>query len=245
MKTDTAVILVAGIGSRLRPLTDDKPKALVPVCGEPLLSRTLRILATHGVGRIVLATGYQAEAVRSAVGGCGMEVRFCHNDRYGTTQNAVSLSLCAAELRGRDFFKLDGDVVFHRDVLARLEDSDSELAAAVDDARRPDAEAMKVTVDSGGRVLAFGKSIPCSGAFGESIGIERVRSDATPALFDALAAADASGERDLYYEDVYARLISAKQIAARAVGVGDLPWAEIDTFEDLQHAEEQARLMGA
>ena len=62
--TKTAVLLVAGIGSRLRPLTDDRPKALVDIGGETILGRAVRLLGEHGVERLVLATGYREDAVR-------------------------------------------------------------------------------------------------------------------------------------------------------------------------------------
>ena len=68
-ETRTAVLLVAGIGSRLRPLTDDRPKALMDIGGETILGRALRILGQHGVERIVLATGYREDAVRAALAG--------------------------------------------------------------------------------------------------------------------------------------------------------------------------------
>ncbi len=237
MRTEVAAILVAGVGARLRPLTDEKPKALVPINGKPLLLRTLELLERHGVRRVVLATGYRADAVRAAVKGSNMDVRCCHNPRYGSTQNSVSLALCADELEGSDFFKLDGDVVFHSEVLERLESSCGSLAAAIDERRALDREAMKVLVDAG-VIQRFGKDLPCERAFGESIGIERVRAAATPALFRALREAEAAGKHDLYYEDVYDRLIAAGTLEAQAVPVGDLPWCEVDTIDDLREAQQ-------
>jgi NDP-sugar pyrophosphorylase family protein len=67
MKTTAAVILVAGVGSRLRPITDDRPKALVDLDGETILGRAIRLLAEYGVRKVVLATGYREDAVRAAL----------------------------------------------------------------------------------------------------------------------------------------------------------------------------------
>lgn len=235
MKTTVAVILVAGIGSRLRPITDDRPKALVDLGGETILGRALRLLAAYGVRRVVLATGYREDAVKAAMANAPLIVEYCRNPEFDRTQNSVSLALCREAVGSVDFFKLDGDVVFQRQVLERLDASTSELAVAVDSARMLDAEAMKVTLSEQG-ISAFGKSIALGDSAGESIGIERIRGPAVATLFDALEDTIARGETTLYYEDVYSQLIAKGRLRAEAVSVADLPWTEVDDFSDLERA---------
>lgn len=236
MTTRVAVLLVAGIGSRLRPLTDDRPKALVDLGAETVLGRAVRLLRAHGVEKLVLATGYREDAVRAALAGSGLELALCRNDRYDSTQNSVSLALCRAAVGREAFFKLDGDVVFRPELLARLEQSPAPLAVAVDGTRRADEEAMKVCLGAGRAITRFGKGIALADAAGESIGIERVGADAVQPLFDALDACMANGRRQLYYEDVYSELLAQGVLSAEAIEVGDLPWTEIDTLEDLERA---------
>lgn len=237
MTTRLAVLLVAGIGSRLRPLTDDRPKALVDVGGETILGRAVRLLAEHGVQEVVLATGYRDEAVKAALASAPLRCTFVHNPRYDSTQNSVSLALCAAAIAGRPFFKLDGDVVYRREVLERLAHSRASLAVALDTGRTLDAEAMKVTLDPAPRIAAFGKGIALAASAGESIGIERLDAAASRTVLDALQ--ESSLERDrLYYEDVYSELIAAGRLAAEAVDVADLPWTEIDDPSDLARARD-------
>ncbi len=231
-----AVILVAGVGSRLRPLTDDRPKALVDIGGETILGRTVRLLSDYGVERIVLATGYREDAVRAAMRDVGPAVEYYPNARYDSTQNSVSLALCRQGVGGASFFKLDGDVVFEQAVLERLDACDAPLAVAVDRGRRLDEEAMKVKVERGDRVVAFGKHIAVADSAGESIGIERISASATAQVFDALDAAIARGETQLYYEDLYSRLIEQGALDAQAVDVADLPWTEVDDTTDLERA---------
>jgi choline kinase len=240
MKTTVAVILVAGIGSRLRPITDDRPKALVDLGGETILGRTVRLLASYGVRKAVLATGYREDAVRAAMAGAPLVVEYCRNPEFDRTQNSVSLALCRNALGTDAFFKLDGDVVFQRQVLERLDASSSELAVAVDAGRMLDAEAMKVTV-SGVNISAFGKGIGLDESAGESIGIERIASSISPTLFNAMDAAIAGGETGLYYEDFYSRLLAQGALRAEAVPVADLPWTEVDDFSDLERARELVR----
>src|SRR6188768_32449 len=242
MKTTTAVILVAGIGSRLRPITDDRPKALVDLGGETILARAVRLLVSYGVRKIVLATGYREDAVRAAMEGAPIAVEYCRNPEFDRTQNSVSLALCRQALGSDAFFKLDGDVVFQRQVLERLDASGSELAVAVDAGRMLDAEAMKVTLSpETSAIAAFGKGIALAQSAGESIGIERIASRASEPLFTALSAAIDGGETGLYYEDVYSRLIAARSLQAEAVAVADLPWTEVDDFSDLERARELVR----
>jgi choline kinase len=235
MKTTVAVILVAGIGSRLRPITDDRPKALVDLGGETILARAVRLLAEYGVRKVVLATGYREDAVKAAMQGAPLAVEYCKNPDFDRTQNSVSLALCREGVGSDAFFKLDGDVVFQRQVLERLDASAAELAVAVDAGRTLDAEAMKVTVE-GPRISAFGKGIALAASAGESIGIERISSAFTNKLFDAIERAIAAGRSDLYYEDIYSQLIARGQLEAEAVPVRDLPWTEVDDFSDLERA---------
>lgn len=235
--TQAAVILVAGVGQRLRPLTDDRPKALVDIGGETILTRAIRLLLAHGVTEIVLGTGYREDQIRKSVEHLDVKVTICPNPDYASTQNSVSLARCRAPLEGKSFFKLDGDVVFRPAVLARLAAANAPLAVAVDKGRALDAEAMKVRI-ADGAIREFGKGIAVEAAHAETIGIERLEPDAAGLVFDALDRALSLGRRDLYYEDVYSELVGRGVLDAQAVDVSDLPWAEVDTFEDLAGARD-------
>lgn len=232
---EAAVILVAGVGSRLRPITDTRPKALAPVGDETILGRAVRLLLDFGVSRLILATGYRQDAVRTALSGLSAEVIYCPNERYESTQNSVSLALCRDAVGGRSFFKLDGDVVFDPELLQRIAAPRAELAVGVDSGRKLDAEAMKVVV-SGTRVTRFGKEVPLAESHGESIGIERVDAAASNRLFAALDAQISAGITNLYYEDVYSQMIGRGELVAEVADVSGLRWTEVDTFEDLETA---------
>lgn len=234
-----AVLLCAGVGSRLRPLTDDRPKSLVDVSGEPILLRAVRKLKDHGVRELVLATGYREDALRRALADCPIPVHFCPNEAYDRTQNSVSLLFCREAVAGRAFYLLDGDVLFHPEILTRLDAGEADLAVAVE--RRDDMgdEEMKVLVD-GDRVRAFGKGLDPRKSFGESIGIARIGEGAGSRLFDELARVHEAGTTNLYYEDVFAHLIETGHLV-RAIDIGSCPWIEVDTPEDLARAEALVR----
>lgn len=243
-----ACILAAGIGQRLRPLTDDKPKALVEVAGMSFLDRLVAQLAAVGVTELVVATGFREDAVVAALARCPIPWVVRRNADYDKTQNSVSLHACAdALLAGgpQDTFKLDGDVILDvealRRLIAKLRETQCDLVAAVDARDDLGAEEMKVTLAPGtDRITAFGKHLDPKASVGESIGVELIAAKALSPFVDALGALVTSGTTNLYYEDVYDRLLpgrgAARTLDTRAVMVGDLPWTEVDTAADLARA---------
>ncbi|MFO0646266.1 MAG: phosphocholine cytidylyltransferase family protein [Polyangiales bacterium] len=235
MSPFTAIVLAAGVGSRLRPLTDTAPKCLVSVGRETMLGRAARVLADAGAAELIVSTGYLDGAVREAMRDAPLPVRFAHNHDYASTQNVVSLRR-ALDLApdGRDVVKLDGDLVFERAVLDALFAEGGDACAAIEDGETPPDEAMKVDV-AGGRITRFGKGLVARTAAGESIGVERFAKGAVPSLRSALAAAVEAGRTDVYYEEVYNDLLAAG-LAMRAARVSSLRWCEVDDLDDLDAA---------
>lgn len=228
-----AVILAAGVGSRLRPITLDRPKCLVPLGDETILARMVRLLADAGVGDLVVSTGYAAAMVEAALRGAPMRVRLVHNPDYETTQNAVSLRRALDVAPPGPVIKLDGDLVFPAALLSRaLSDGDS--CVLVDDRAPPRDEAMKVMCE-GAFAARFGKGLDPARCRGESIGVERFTAADRAALEGVLRAAHDAGETDRYYEDLYDRAI-ARGASLRCVSVADLPWTEVDDHDDLARA---------
>jgi len=223
----------------MRPHTDDRPKALLEVGGEPLLMRLARQLARVGVSELVIATGHREEAVSAILHALPIPAVVRRNDAYATTQNIVSFHACADRLRSSgETWKLDGDLIaedafFER--LARAPMHDDELLCAVDRRHDVGPEEMKVEL-AGTRIVAFGKAIDPKRAGGESAGVERIGSRALSSIVDAMGAAVTAGETNLYYEDIYDRLIHQRALRAIAVDVSDLRWTEIDTPDDLARA---------
>jgi choline kinase len=232
----TAIVLAAGVGSRLRPLTDTLPKCLVSLGRETILGRMVRLLVLHGAREIVVATGYREPQVREALARVPVPVHFAPCPDYATTQNVVSLHRALARVSaGHDVLKVDGDVALDGALLARLLEADGEAAALVDTSPAPPTEAMKVTV-AGGDITRFGKTLAADSAAGESIGVERFTAPTVPRLFAAMAQAVTDGRTDVYYEDVYNSLIGEGRLRMAAVPTAGLRWHEIDDLDDLMRA---------
>jgi CTP:phosphocholine cytidylyltransferase-like protein len=101
-----AILLAAGMGTRLRPLTDDKPKSLVEVAGESFFARLLRQLRSVGVRSICVVTGYRDEAFAAWHGEAGLE--FLRNDHFADRNNLWSMFLARERLG--DCFVVEGDI---------------------------------------------------------------------------------------------------------------------------------------
>ena len=101
-----AIILAAGMGTRLRPLTNDIPKSLVSILGEPMIERQIRFLKEKGIDDIIVTTGYKAEKLDYLVEKYG--VKLVHNDKYSEYNNIYTMYLVRDYLE--DAFVTEADV---------------------------------------------------------------------------------------------------------------------------------------
>ena len=101
-----AIILAAGMGTRLRPLTNDRPKCLVEVNGIPMVERQIQFLKEKGIEDITLISGYKAEALDFLKKKYGVDIVF--NDRYDSCNNINSLYIVRD--RFHDTYVMEGDV---------------------------------------------------------------------------------------------------------------------------------------
>ena len=234
----TAIILVAGTGSRLKPLTAEVPKALVSLGRETILQRLVRQLSVCGIDHLVLATGYCESMIRSAFKSSNLTIDYCYNPGYAQSQNSISLGICADAVAGESFVKLDGDLVLDPEVVGAVINDPSTMTVAVDTSRQLDDEAMKVRMRPDGTIITFAKSIPLHLAQAESVGIEKLSADIAEIVFARIGELRRAGILDRYYEETYAELISESKLTAHAVDVASLAWTEVDTFEDLNQARQ-------
>jgi choline kinase len=231
-----AIILSAGQGRRLLPLTQAIPKCLIRVQGErSILELQLRALAACGVERATVMTGFGSERVEQEIGRIavtGLTVRTQFNPVYQTTDNLITAWL-ARDQMNEDFVLLNGDTLFEPEVLRRLLDAEvNPISIAVD--RKPyyDDDDMKVACGPRARVRAIGKKLEGYEADCEAIGMTLFRGAGADAFVAALDAAVCRPESlRAWYPSVLSEL--AAQGRVRAISIHGLWWAEIDCEEDL------------
>jgi NDP-sugar pyrophosphorylase family protein len=236
----TAVILVAGRGSRLGPHTDERPKCLVEVGGRAMLERMLDELQAIGVQRVLLVVGYQREHLRRRIGDRwgSMVIDYVVNAEWETSNNIVSLAL-ACDALDRDFLLLEGDLIVMPGQLARLVPAN---AMAVAPFRAP-MNGTVVQIGNHGLVDAFfltstpGRPDDLEGLH-KTVNIYHFRvDDFMRAVRPRLEARMAGGDVDSYYEAAFADAVQAGELTLKAVTFADGTWEEVDDAEDLARAE--------
>lgn len=233
-----AIILAAGVGSRIRPLTDDCPKCLLEVGGITILERMIANIQDCGIDKFIFVLGYLDTRIVNFVKATfpGLSARFILNDNYAETNTGYSLMLTDSLTNGSGFIKFDADVVFDKEILRKLIDSDFENCLCIDKNIQLDAEEIKVIVEDGNRVVQASKTADPKLAIGESIGIEKISGATAKKLFAELKIMMAhKANHQEYYESAYEKLIQ-NNVPFHAMDITGLDWTEIDSIEDFSAA---------
>ena len=246
-----AIIVAAGMGRRLNPYTDDRPKCMVPVAGKPILQRQVDALRAHGVDDVIVVRGYLGD--RITVDG----LRFYENPRFRENNILASLMYAASEL-DEEFVFSYSDIVFHPDVVGTLMATKGEAALVIDRqwmrayegrTEHPVPEAELASVE-GGRVMRVGKrAVPQEQAVGEFIGLARFSGAIGKLMRNEYVRLDkelAGGPfgnaprfEVAYLTDMLNHLIE-RGSEMRPAFI-DEQWREIDTTQDLERAERVIR----
>jgi choline kinase len=234
-----AIVLSAGQGKRLLPMTESVPKCMLPVDGErSILEVQLQTLAACGVERATVVVGFGAEHVDrflSTTPIAGMAVETLFNPFYTTSDNLATCWLARHQME-QDFVLLNGDTLFEERVLRTLIDGPSgPITVTIDHKQRYDDDDMKVSIDDDGRLLAIGKTLKPEMVNGESIGMLRFTGSGPKVFQDALERTIRTPEAlRAWYLSVVNEL--AQETAVDTVSVRGLWWREIDAPEDLEEA---------
>lgn len=240
------LILAAGQGTRLRPLTNDKPKCLVQLLGNSLLERQVNTLKSCGVDTIHIATGYREDQIRNL----GFDTTL--NPKYAST-NMVETLFCASEymVEGEDLIIAYGDIVYQKGNLKELLNCSEEIALMVDKNWKSlwslrlenpldDAETLKLDK---GFVTELGKKpISYSEIEGQYTGLIKIRGDKIKEFkdfylnLDRTASYDGQDFFNMYMTSFLQMLINSGW-KAKAVEV-EGGWLEIDSVDDLDCYED-------
>ncbi len=235
-----AVILCAGRGQRLRPLTDERPKCLLELGGRTILERCLSAMRGAGLRDFLLVTGYRAEMVEAEARRCLPEggAAFISNPDFEETNTSVSLRIALNASPGRDCLQANGDVLFDPALLDDLLRHPAPNAVVVDEAGPLGAEEVKVTVRDG-RVARISKRLDPDICLGEAIGLNRIGAATAAELVRIYEDFEARGERSHFFEAGFDRLAAGDPGGRHAFGLvstAGRAWIEIDTPEDFEHA---------
>jgi choline kinase len=240
-----AVILSAGQGRRLSPLTDARPKCLVPIAGRPILEWQLRSLADAGIDEIAVVTGFCADAVEAMLMTTNVpaEVRTLFNPFYSVADN-IGSCWAAKDLIGPDTLLLNGDTLFEPEIVTRLlEQATAPISVTIDAKGMYDSDDMKILRD-GDRLTAIGKTLELP-VDGEAIGMIRFQREGGKRFVAAMRSTLNDQEMlKRWYLSIIDEL--AREGGVGVVSIEGLTWSEIDFPRDLPIAESKvARYLGA
>ena len=228
-----ALILAAGFGSRLAPLTDNLPKSLVKVNGKPILFKQIENLIDNGIGDITVVSGYKGEILDSEVKKNFPSVRVVYSKDYAVTNNMYSAYTAREFVAGEEFLMMNADVFFDGSVIKAL------LAfphpdAIVTDYGRYLEESMKVTAKDG-RITSISKQTEKKDALGCSIDVYKFSADGGNAFFEKCREyIEDKKQLKLWSEVALNDILADVYFAACPL---DGRWYEIDNHEDLAAAE--------
>ena len=233
-----AVLLAAGLGSRLGQLTERIPKALIDVAGVPLLAYAVRFARRAGAGEIIVVGGYGYELVEAEVAGRALEVTLLRNEAF-RDGNLVSLMTARPRVAMDDeLLVMNIDHIYRPAIATIVEGPAADVTAFIDTDRTLGADDMKVERDGAGRVRHISKTLETWDA--GYVGMTKVPATAAARYWAMADAALAEEGRAIHVERVLARLATTD----RPPSVRDISghgWLEVDLPEERDRAEEALR----
>jgi len=240
------IILAAGQGKRLLPLTAEVPKALLDIHGQTLIGRQIEAFSDCGLKEFVVVTGYGARRMEEHLALLAkprkLEIRTVYNPFFAVADNLASCWMARHEMKG-DFIQVNGDNVFRADLVERLLSAEAApVAVAINRKQGYDADDMKVMLD-GGRLTEIGKTLPADTVDAEAIGFYAFRDTGADAYVEALerAMAEPSGLKQWFPAAIGSL---AKKVNVATIAINGIRWCEVDFPADLQQARQLAASWG-
>lgn len=244
-----AVILAAGVGKRLKPITNTLPKGLIEIGGESLLEYSFDALKENGIREVIIVTGFFSEAIKQRFEKeyRGLKINYVLNKEYYKTGSMYSLSKAKDRING-EIVLLESDLLYDSKAIGILLNSNFKDCILVAELSGSDDE-VYVCVDDNQRIIELGKNIADENkknAIGELVGISRFSREFLSKLFKRAEEDYEKGKLNSHYEEcVFATSKLGNPVYA--VLCKDLAWIEIDNENDLKRAKEQIypRINGA
>ena len=232
----TALLLAAGTGSRLLPLTQDMPKCLTIVNGVPILDRLVSCLNQQGFKRLVVVTGHLENRIREFLGNRrgNMIIDYIFSPLYETTNNIYSLWM-ARKIINEPFLLIESDLVFHASLLDDMLYPDRIAVSSM----QPWMDGSTVTINQFDQVDAFqtGAADPVDEARYKTVNIYSLSLSSWLGVVERLDQYISAGRVNVYYETVFEEMVADSCLSLQAVYFDNKPWYEIDTIADLAKAE--------
>lgn len=229
-----AVLLAAGLGTRLRPITNEVPKCMVPVNGMPIIERQILNLVENNINDICVVAGYKSEVLKAFLQEKYPFVHVIDNTEYDTTNNMFSLYKTKEFVSGSPFLLMNSDVFHDANIEAGLLASEKANMIACEYGRYID-ESMKIAVENG-KINHISKQIAPKDAYATSIDVYKIGEDAGNILFSMCHdIIEIERNRNSWTEVALDHIFSKVDFYPYKI---QGRWFEIDNHDDLASAEE-------
>lgn len=236
-----ALILAAGFGKRLRPITNAIPKSMVKVNGTPLLVNALNNLTDLGITDIGIVVGHMADYINKHIGyeWNGAKISYYENSRYLETNNVVSLYK-AVDFCNDDMLMVECDIYYHKEMLEKLMNGEGECSILVSPFNPETMDGSVIRVDGDRAVeLILGKWQGenfdyCSTR--KTVNMYRFTKAFTSKYMSLIKWYVENIGENSYYEKVLGSLLYLRECDMRIVEVPEEMWCEVDDANDLARA---------
>lgn len=239
-----AIILAAGMGRRLGQYTKDNTKCMLPVNGERLIDRTLKILCHQGIKKVVIVIGYKGENLKNYIGdrySSQLDIEYINNPIYDKTNNIYSLSLAEEKMVEDDTILFESDLIYEEDIVRQLIDNPwPNLALVAKWEYWMDGTVVKI--DNENNILDFVSkdmfNFQNVDDYYKTINIYKFSKEfAKEKYLPFLHAYCKAWGNNEYYEQVLKVLTFLSRTDLKALPIHDEKWYEIDDVQDLDIAE--------
>lgn len=232
------VILAAGVGSRLRPMTNTVPKCMVKIAGKSILEYQINAYRLAGVRELIIIVGYEGQAVKNYCRNIkDIKIKVIENLDYENTNNMYSFYLARNAIGERPFILNNADVVIDSSIVNTLIHSDATSAVAVDASQFMD-ESMKVVLNKHGFICDISKKITKEKSNGCSIDFYKFSiKDGQKFISQVVSIIEQENNVKDWTEVALQRAFLLQELQFSLVDVTGLRWVEIDSYADLALAD--------
>lgn len=233
-----AVILAAGVGSRMGDLTRFKPKSMIELNGKTLIEYQLEQLKEFGIDerKVFVIGGHRFAELKAFVASQYADVNLVFNSKFKEWNNIYTFYLIKelTPITG-NFLLINSDTIFDRRIIENLTRvfTDNSNYLVTDVQKKLTPEDMKVLTRNG-RVTRIDKDLPVEEGNGEYIGLAKFNISEIGYLFESIGELLKTGRTNLWYEDAINRVLD--RVHVKYVPTDGFPWVEIDTIEDYRRA---------
>lgn len=221
-----AIILAAGMGTRISRFIEEKPKCMVDIGGKPLIRYTVDLLRSKGISQIVIVVGYKAECIKEELKDCSVD--FVYNPFFDVTNGIASMWFARDFLTDEETIVMSGDVYLEGEIIDRLMGIDKDPVLLADSGRIIEAD-YRYNYENG-ILKKYGKDLSIDETTGECLGVAKLGKKFVKRYKEHMLEMINSQCHSVWWENVLYDLSSKENIY-----IADIKgcfWAEVDYVED-------------